>query len=99
MRCLPPTPFPMPKKTFPLSYPLPNDRTTVAAQAAANRKEQNSSLYNRTLRNSLTKNPLKSPVKSKGHLSTPQKSSSIAEPSDSAVDDASPSSGMFYLIK
>ncbi|KAE9547372.1 hypothetical protein FO519_009416 [Halicephalobus sp. NKZ332] len=88
MRCLPATPFPMPKRPFPLKYPLPSDRSTLASRAAANRKEQNSSLYNRTLRNSLTKSPQKSPVKNR----VPQTKDGLTDAADSAVDDVSPSS-------
>lgn len=94
MRCLPATPFPMPKRPFPLKYPLPSDRATLASQAAAQRREQNSSLYNRTLRNSLTKSPQKSPVKNNNR--TPQSKDGLADAGDSAVDDVSPSSGMYF---
>ena len=94
MRCLPATPFPMPKRPFPLKYPLPSDRAVLASQAAAQRKEQNSSLYNRTLRNSLTKSPQKSPVKSSQKV--PQSKDGLTDAADSALDDVSPSSGMYF---
>lgn len=96
MRCLPPTQFPMENKPFPLSYPLPSDKTIIAIQASANRKEQNSNLLNRTLRNSLAKSPMKtSPGKNVSFSPGKGFSSSEIAP-DSALDDASPSSGKFF---
>ena len=92
MRCLPPTPFPMSKKPFPLSYPLPVDRKAIATAAASNRQQANSSLLSRTLRNSLTKSPQKYSVKSSPNKSIIDKS---VDAGDSALDDASPSSGKF----
>jgi hypothetical protein len=93
IRCLPPSVFPMSSKTpFPLSYPLPIDKKAIANTAATNRQQANTSLLNRTLRNSLTKSPLKTPAKSKSRNKSVDSAAAAAAVDSALDDDGSPSS-------